>query len=188
MVTPHCHSVFSDPCNCPFRSNMSGHEEPRPPFPPFTEESARKKVKSAQDAWNTKSPDKVKLAYTTNSIWRNRDQFLQGRDEIASFLARKWEKEHGYRLRKELFSFTDNKARPATRSTSLFSNLQFWYEWHDDAGQWWRTYGLEDWTFAENGLMRKRQMSGNDVQISNDERWFKDGVDVNAVDISEKHW
>lgn len=156
---------------------MSTNEVPRPPFPPFTEESARVKVKAAQDAWNTMKPDSVKLAYTTDSIWRNRDQFLQGRDEIAAFLTKKWEKEQNYRLRKELFSFTDNKIA-----------VQFWYEWVDEGGQWWRTYGLEDWTFAENGLMRKRQMSGNDVKILEEERWFKDGVDVNTVDISEKHW
>ncbi|KAL2108950.1 hypothetical protein VUR80DRAFT_3146 [Thermomyces stellatus] len=152
-------------------------QEARPPFPPFTEESARKKVKAAQDAWNTKNPEAVKLAYTVDSVWRNRDQFFRGRDAIVTFLTEKWQKEKGYRLRKELFAFTDNKIA-----------VQFWYEWHDDSGQWWRTYGLEDWTFAENGLMRKRQMSGNDVRISDDERWFKDGVDVNLVDISEKHW
>lgn len=117
------------------------------------------------------------MAYTPDSIWRNRDQFLQGRDAIQEFLTKKWERENGYRLRKELFAFTDNKIA-----------VQFWYEWYDEAGQWWRTYGLEDWTFAENGLMRKRQMSGNNVKIADDERWFKDGVDVNEVDISEKHW
>lgn len=117
------------------------------------------------------------MAYTPDSIWRNRDQFLQGRDAIKEFLTKKWEKENGYRLRKELFAFTDNKIA-----------VQFWYEWYDESGQWWRTYGLEDWTFAENGLMRKRQMSGNDVKIPDEERWFKDGVDVNTVDISEKHW
>ncbi|KAL7911896.1 hypothetical protein GGI35DRAFT_477588 [Trichoderma velutinum] len=152
-------------------------QEGRPPYPPFTAETAQKKVKAAQDAWNTRNPDGVKMAYTPNSIWRNRDQFLQGRDAIKEFLSKKWERENGYRLRKELFAFTDNKIA-----------VQFWYEWYDEAGQWWRTYGLEDWTFAENGLMRKRQMSGNDVKISDDERWFKDGVNVNEVDISENHW
>ncbi|KAJ4154126.1 hypothetical protein LMH87_010589 [Akanthomyces muscarius] len=152
-------------------------EESKPPFPPFTLETAKIKVKAAQDAWNTKTPDTVKMAYTPDTIWRNRDQFLRGRDEVRDFLARKWATENGYRLRKELFAFTDNKIA-----------VQFWYEWHDEGGQWWRTYGLEDWTFAENGLMRKRQMSGNDVKIADEERWFKDGVDVNAVDISERHW
>lgn len=172
-------------------------QEGRAPYPPFTLETAQVKVKAAQDAWNTRfvhpisfnfsrslllttsrrNPDAVKMAYTPDSIWRNRGTFLQGRDEIKTFLTDKWSKEDGYRLRKELFAFTDNKIA-----------VQFWYEWHDEAGQWWRTYGLEDWTFAENGLMRKRQMSGNDVKISDAERWFKDGVDVNTVDISEKHW
>ncbi|KAK5663228.1 hypothetical protein OQA88_6646 [Cercophora sp. LCS_1] len=151
--------------------------ESKPPFPPFTLETATKKVKAAQDAWNTKNPEVVQFAYTPDSIWRNRDTFLQGRDEIVKFLRNKWGVENGYRLRKELFAFTDNKIA-----------VQFWYEWYDESGQWWRTYGLEDWTFADNGLMRKRQMSGNDVRISDDERWFKDGVDVNSVDISEKHW
>ncbi|KAK7729840.1 hypothetical protein SLS53_009138 [Cytospora paraplurivora] len=120
-----------------------------------------------------RDPASVKLAYTPDSIWRNRDEFLQGRDAIERFLTDKWSIENGYRLRKELFAFTDNK---------------FWYEWHDTSGQWWRSYGLEDWTFAENGLMRKRQNSTNDVKINEDDRWFKDGVDVNAVEISEKHW
>ncbi|CAM1502009.1 Fc.00g039930.m01.CDS01 [Cosmosporella sp. VM-42] len=152
-------------------------QDGRPPYPPFTAETAKQKVKAAQDGWNTKNPDGVKMAYTPDSIWRNRDTFLQGRDAIREFLAKKWERENGYRLRKELFAFTDNKIA-----------VQFWYEWYDESGQWWRTYGLEDWTFAENGLMRKRQMSGNDVKISDEERWFKDGVDVNEVDISEKHW
>ncbi|KAK4219076.1 hypothetical protein QBC37DRAFT_411199 [Rhypophila decipiens] len=151
--------------------------ESKPPFPPFTRETAQIKVKAAQDAWNTKKPEVVQFAYTPDSIWRNRDTFLQGREEIVKFLTDKWSKEDGYRLRKELFAFTDNKIA-----------VQFWYEWHDKTGQWWRTYGLEDWTFADNGLMRKRQMSGNDVRISEEERWFKDGVDVNSVDIGEKHW
>ncbi|KAF3765111.1 DUF1348-domain-containing protein [Cryphonectria parasitica EP155] len=151
--------------------------EARPPFPPFTAETAKIKVKAAQDAWNTRNPAQVKMAYTPDSIWRNRDQMFQGRDAIEAFLTKKWEKENGYRLRKELFSFMDNKIA-----------VQFWYEWHDEEGQWYRSYGLEDWTFAENGLMRKRQSSINDVKISEDERWYKDGVDVNTVDISEKHW
>ncbi|KAM4054986.1 snoaL-like domain-containing protein [Hirsutella rhossiliensis] len=152
-------------------------QEHKPPCPPFDLESARKKVRAAEDAWNTCDPQKVKMAYTPDSIWRNRDQFLQGRNAIEEFLTKKWSKENGYRLRKELFAFTDNKIA-----------VQFWYEWHDDQGQWWRTYGLEDWTFAENGLMRKRQMSGNDVKITDEERWYKEGVDVHQVDISEKHW
>ncbi|TDZ18120.1 hypothetical protein Cob_v008886 [Colletotrichum orbiculare MAFF 240422] len=125
---------------------MTSQDESKPPFPPFTEETARIKVKTAQDAWNTRNPTK-------------------------------WEREQGYRLRKELFAFTDNKIA-----------VQFWYEWHDESGQWWRTYGLEDWTFADNGLMRKRQMSANDVKIEDSQRWFVDGVDVNTVSIGEQHW
>ncbi|EGS22956.1 uncharacterized protein CTHT_0014350 [Thermochaetoides thermophila DSM 1495] len=151
--------------------------ESKPPFPPFTWEEAHQKVKAAQAAWNTRNPEAVQYAYTPDSIWRNRDVFLQGREEIVQFLRQKWAKEQEYRLRKELFAVTDNKIA-----------VQFWYEWHDESGQWWRTYGLEDWTFAENGLMRKRQMSGNDVRITEEERWFKDGVDVDSVSISEKHW
>ncbi|KAI0913028.1 hypothetical protein F4824DRAFT_493169 [Ustulina deusta] len=151
--------------------------EGRPPYPPFTAETARIKVKAAQDAWNTKDPAKVKLAYTPDSIWRNRDTFLTGRDEIEAFLTKKWEREQGYRLRKELFAFGEDRIA-----------VQFWYEWHDAAGRWWRTYGLEDWTFAPDGLMRKRQMSGNDVPIEDGERWFVDGVDVDSVEISEMHW
>ncbi|KAI1398585.1 DUF1348-domain-containing protein [Hypoxylon fuscum] len=155
---------------------MAAETQGKPPYPPFTAETAQIKVKAAQDAWNTKTPSKVKMAYTPDSIWRNRDTFLRGRDEIEAFLTQKWARENGYRLRKELFSFSDNKIA-----------VQFWYEFHDAEGQWWRCYGLEDWTFADDGLMRKRQMSGNDVKISEEERWYKDGVDVNTVPISEKH-
>ncbi|TVY82188.1 hypothetical protein LSUE1_G005852 [Lachnellula suecica] len=149
----------------------------KPPLPPFTRETAQIKVKAAQDLWNTRDPHKVKNGYTPDTIWRNRDQFMKGTDEIVAFLTKKWEVENGYKLRKELFSFSDNKIA-----------VQFWYEWHDTTGQWYRCYGLEDWTFAEDGRMRKRQMSGNDVKISEQERWYKDGIDVNTVEISEKHW
>ncbi|KAM0724210.1 hypothetical protein Q7P37_000092 [Cladosporium fusiforme] len=147
--------------------------------PPFDEKSARAKVKKAQDTWNTQDPAVISKAYTDDSIWRNRDRFLTGTQAIIDFLSAKWDKEKSYRLRKELFAFTDNKIA-----------VQFWYEYQDkyDGMKWKRCYGLEDWTFAEDGRMRKRQMSGNDVEISEEERWFKDGVDVNAVDISEKHW
>ncbi|KAI0075609.1 DUF1348-domain-containing protein [Panus rudis PR-1116 ss-1] len=148
--------------------------------PPFTAESAHKKVKVAQDLWNTRDPEKVANAYTPDSIWRNRDQFMRGHEEIKKFLTKKWERENGYRLRKELFAFTDNKIA-----------VQFFYEFYEtkEGGvkQWYRCYGLEDWTYAEDGRMRKRQMSGNDVPITEEERWFKDGVDVNSVEISEKH-
>jgi nuclear transport factor 2 (NTF2) superfamily protein len=126
-----------------------------------------------------RDPTSISKAYTDDSIWRNRDQFIVGTQAIVDLLTAKWEKEKSYRLRKELFAFTDNKIA-----------VQFWYEYQDkhDGMKWKRCYGLEDWTFAEDGRMRKRQMSGNDVELSEEQRWFKDGVDVNAVDISEKHW
>jgi nuclear transport factor 2 (NTF2) superfamily protein len=126
-----------------------------------------------------RDPSSISKAYTDDSVWRNRDQFIVGTQAIVDLLTAKWEKEKSYRLRKELFAFTDNKIA-----------VQFWYEYQDkhDGMEWKRCYGLEDWTFAEDGRMRKRQMSGNDVELSEEERWFKDGVDVNAVDISEKHW
>lgn len=146
--------------------------------PPFTEQTARAKVKKAQDAWNTQNPPEIAKAYTPDSIWRNRDQFLTGTEAIIDFLTRKWQKEKHYVLRKELFAFSDNKIA-----------VQFWYEYQDATdGKWKRCYGLEDWTFSEDGRMRKRQMSGNDVVISEAERWFKDGIDQNAVEISERHW
>ncbi|TFK53292.1 DUF1348-domain-containing protein [Heliocybe sulcata] len=147
--------------------------------PPFTAETANAKVKKAQDLWNTQDPARVKLAYTEDSIWRNRSSFLRGHQEIEAFLTAKWQKEKNYKLRKELFAFTDNKIA-----------VQFWYEYQDshDEMKWKRCYGLEDWTYAEDGRMRKRQMSGNDVEISEEQRWFKDGVDVNAVHIGEEHW
>ncbi|KAI0674260.1 DUF1348-domain-containing protein [Trametes maxima] len=151
-----------------------------PIVPPFTAETALQKVKVAQDLWNTRDPSKVCLAYTPDTVWRNRDSFLKGREEVIGFLTKKWEKENGYRLRKDLFAFTDNKIA-----------VQFFYEWYeekpDGTRQWYRTYGLEDWTFNDDGLMRKRHMSGNDVAISDEERWFKDGVDVNSLSISDKH-
>ncbi|KDN66737.1 hypothetical protein CSUB01_11849 [Colletotrichum sublineola] len=159
---------------------MSSLEEPRPPFPPFTEETAQVKVKAAQDAWNTMSARPhllLRVKRTRQTDPRVPQEPRQSRDQIEQWLAKKWEKEQGYRLRKELFAFTENKIA-----------VQFWYEWHDESGQWWRTYGLEDWTFAENGLMRKRQMSGNDVKIEETQRWFRDGVDVNTVAIAEQHW
>ncbi|KAJ7066132.1 hypothetical protein C8F01DRAFT_694510 [Mycena amicta] len=147
--------------------------------PPFTAETARLKVKAAQNLWNTRDPAKVARAYTPDTIWRNRTTFLQGREEVERFLTEKWAKEHFYILRKELFSFSDNKIA-----------VQFFYEWNespDGTGQWNRTYGLEDWTFDPSGLMRKRQMSGNDLPISPDERWFTEGVDIETVDISDRH-
>lgn len=138
-------------------------------------------VKGAQALWNTKNPAEVAKAYTADTIWRNRDSFLQGTDAVEQFLTAKWAKEKCYVLRKELFSFTDNKIA-----------VQFWYEWNtaeDGSGQWYRTYGLEDWTFEESGLMRKRMMSGNDVSIAAEERWFTKGPEkVDDAVITEKHW
>ncbi|KZT70607.1 DUF1348-domain-containing protein [Daedalea quercina L-15889] len=149
--------------------------------PPFTAETAHEKVKVAQRLWNTRDPQRVALAYTPDTIWRNRDQFLRGREEVIQFLSKKWQKENGYRLRKELFAFTDNKIA-----------VQFFYEWFelkpDGSKQWYRCYGLEDWTYNDDGVMRKRQMSGNDVPIADEERWFKEDVaDEDSVEISEKH-
>ncbi|KAA1472630.1 DUF1348-domain-containing protein [Dentipellis sp. KUC8613] len=153
----------------------------RPPLPPFTHESATVKVKAAQKLWNTTDPAKVSLAYTEDSIWRNRDQFVRGRAAVVDLLTKKWQRETRYKLRKELFAFTDNKIA-----------VQFWYEFYDEADKsWYRCYGLEDWTFNPDGLMRKRQMSGNNVKIAENERWFADGAtdeDVDKVNITEAHW
>jgi len=148
-------------------------------IPPFTAESALAKVKKAQDLWNTRDPQAVSKAYTEDSIWRNRDQFIKGTAEIVDMLTRKWAREQNYKLRKELFAFQDHKIA-----------VQFWYEYQDveDGLKWKRCYGLEDWTFAEDGRMRKRMMSGNDIVLKDGERWFTDGVDVNSVPISERHW
>ncbi|MGW8951768.1 nuclear transport factor 2 family protein [Streptomyces sp. NPDC055709] len=131
----------------------------RPPLPPFTEESARQKVQLAEDAWNTRDPEKVALAYTEDSEWRNRDVFLTGRKEIVGFLADKWRKELGYRLRKELWAYHGNRIA-----------VRFEYEYHDADGQWFRAYGNENWEFDENGLMRKRYASINDLSIGAGDR------------------
>ncbi|RTL52210.1 MAG: nuclear transport factor 2 family protein [Bradyrhizobiaceae bacterium] len=133
----------------------------RPPFPPFTRETAMQKVRGAEDGWNSRNPEKVSLAYTEDSIWRNRSEFLQGRAAIVKFLTGKWAKEHEYRLVKELWGFTDNRIA-----------VRFQYEWHDDAGHWFRSYGNENWEFDEQGLMRRREASINDVGIWERERQF----------------
>lgn len=127
--------------------------------PPFTYESARKKVQMAEDAWNSRDPERVALAYSVDSEWRNRSEFLGGREEIKAFLYRKWAKELDYRLKKTLWSFHDNRIA-----------VSFEYEWHDDVGQWHRSYGNELWEFDEDGLMRRRLASINDAPISVDER------------------
>jgi uncharacterized protein len=136
--------------------------ETKPPLPPFTIETAKAKVQAAEDAWNTRDADRVALAYTEDSEWRNRSEFVNGRAAIREFLTRKWEKELDYRLKKELWCFMDNKIA-----------VRFEYEWHDRAGEWYRAYGNENWEFAENGLMMKRFASINDVAISEIDRKFR---------------
>ena len=136
--------------------------ETKPPLPPFTAETARQKVQAAEDAWNTRDPDKVALAYTEDSVWRNRAEFLHGRDEIRAFLRRKWDCELDYRLRKELWSFTDNRI-----------SVRFEYEWRDDSGQWYRSHGNEQWEFAPSGLMQRREASINDLPIAEADRKFR---------------
>lgn len=133
--------------------------ESRPPFPPFTHETASQKVQAAEDAWNTRDPQRVALAYTPDSQWRNRDVFLDGREEIVAFLTRKWQRELDYALRKSLWSFWENRIA-----------VRFQYECHDADGQWWRSYGNELWEFDEHGLMRRREASINDVAIDEADR------------------
>ncbi|MDQ0846769.1 MULTISPECIES: nuclear transport factor 2 family protein [unclassified Streptomyces] len=134
----------------------------RPPFPPFDLDSALAKVQAAEDAWNTRDPHKVALAYTEDSVWRNRDVFLTGREQIAEFLTAKWERELDYVLRKSLWSFHENRIA-----------VRFQYEWHDAAGRWFRSYGNELWEFDERGLMSRREASINDVAIQeSDRRYF----------------
>ncbi|MFG2087567.1 MULTISPECIES: nuclear transport factor 2 family protein [unclassified Spirillospora] len=137
---------------------MSGAED-RPPYPPFTEETALQKVQAAEDAWNTRDPRRVALAYTPDSVWRNRDVFVTGREEIIGFLESKWERELDYALRKSLWGFRGNRIA-----------VRFQYEWHDHDGQWWRSYGNELWEFDERGLMRRREASINDLPIDEADR------------------
>ena len=134
----------------------------RLPLPPFDEESARQKVKAAEDAWNTRDPDKVSLAYTPDSKWRNRDEFFEGREEIVAFLKRKWARELDYRLQKNLWCFTENRIA-----------VRFEYESHDQEGQWWRSHGNELWEFDDEGYMRRRDASINDYKIVESERKFR---------------
>jgi nuclear transport factor 2 (NTF2) superfamily protein len=134
----------------------------KPPFPPFTLETARQKIQMAEDAWNTRNPERVALAYTPDSEWRNRAEIFSGRDAIRAFLKRKWAKELDYRLRKDLWCFMDNRIA-----------VRFEYEYHDDSGQWYRAYGNENWEFAEDGLMQKRFASINDLPIQESERKFR---------------
>jgi len=140
---------------------MSTTENPRPPFPPFDAETAAQKVRMAEDAWNTCEPQRVSLAYTQDCIWRNRAEFISGRDEIVEFLTRKWNRELDYRLIKELWAFHDNRIA-----------VRFAYEWHDDSGQWYRSYGNENWEFDEHGYMQMRIASINDMPITESERKY----------------
>lgn len=131
----------------------------RPPVPPFTRETAAQKVQAAEDAWNTRDPAKVAAAYTEDSVWRNRSEFITGRAQIEAFLEAKWAKELEYALRKSLWAFEDNRIA-----------VRFQYEWHDADGQWWRSYGNENWEFSEEGYMQRREASINDVAIAESDR------------------
>ncbi len=132
------------------------------PVPPFTAQTAQQKVQAAEDAWNTRNPETVSLAYTPDTEWRNRSVFLKGRDQVRQFLEGKWEKELAYKLKKELWAFNDNKIA-----------VRFEYEWHDLSGQWFRSYGNEMWEFNDDGYMQKRYASINDVPINEEERRIK---------------
>lgn len=134
----------------------------RPPFPPFTEETAKAKIRAAEDGWNGRDPAKVAMTYTPDSRWRNRSEFPSGRSEIEAFLTRKWEKEREYRLIKELWAYTDNRIA-----------VRFAYEWHDTNGNWFRSYGNENWEFDAEGYMAVRHASINDVPITEEERLFR---------------
>jgi uncharacterized protein len=140
---------------------MSSNTETRPPLPPFTLESAVEKVRLAEDGWNSRDPQRVSLAYTLDTRWRNRAEFAHGRDEAKGLLSRKWAKELDYRLIKELWAFTDNRIA-----------VRYAYEWHDDSGNWFRSYGNENWEFDENGLMANRFACINDLPIQASERKF----------------
>ncbi|MGR8979694.1 MAG: nuclear transport factor 2 family protein [Gammaproteobacteria bacterium] len=141
---------------------MNTADEARPPFPPFTGETAAQKVQMAEDAWNNRDPGRVALAYAFDSRWRNRAEFPEGREQIIAFLKRKWAKELDYRLIKELWAFADNRIA-----------VRFAYEWHNDNGEWFRSYGNENWEFDENGLMRRRYASINDLPINEADRKFR---------------
>ena len=142
-------------------STASPSEAPRPPLPPFTLETAKQKVRMAEDGWNTRDPQRVASAYTPDTRWRNRAEFPQGREQIQQFLERKWSRELDYRLIKELWAFDGNRIA-----------VRFAYEWRDDAGNWFRSYGNENWEFDESGLMRTRHACINDKPIKADERLF----------------
>lgn len=137
-------------------------ENQRPPLPPFTEETARQKIQMAEDAWNSKDPERVSKAYTIDSEWRNRNRFIKGREEIIAFLKEKWASENHYRLKKDYWAHTNNRIA-----------VRFEYEYQDAGGQWWRAYGNENWEFDENGFMQKRFASINDLPINEADRYLK---------------
>jgi uncharacterized protein len=136
--------------------------EPRPPLPPFTADTAKQKVRAAEDAWNSRDPDRVVKVYTDDTLWRNRAEFPRGREQVHDFLMRKWARELDYRLIKELWAWSGNRIA-----------VRFAYEWHDDSGQWYRSYGNENWEFNEQGYMQRRFASINDLPISDGERLFR---------------
>lgn len=140
---------------------MTDTEAPRPPLPPFDIDGAVKKVRLAEDAWNARDPERVSLAYSPDSVWRNRSEFMAGRAAIVQFLTRKWNKELEYRLIKELWAFRENRIA-----------VRFAYEWHDDSGNWFRSYGNENWEFDERGFMRRRIASINDLPVRESERKY----------------
>jgi Uncharacterized protein conserved in bacteria len=140
---------------------MTTPENPRLPVPPFNRDTATQKVRLAEDAWNTRNPEKVAGAYTPDSVWRNRSEFLSGREAIIQFLTRKWAKELDYRLIKELWAFRENRIA-----------VRFAYEWHDDSGNWFRSYGNENWEFDENGFMARRLASINDLPVGEVDRKY----------------
>ncbi len=158
-------SFFTDGKVSPLRSNSRSRtmtDGSKPPFPPFTLETASRKVRLAEDAWNTRDPERVSLAYTPDSTWRNRSEFIVGREQIVAFLKRKWSKELEYRLIKELWIADGNRIA-----------VRFAYEWHDDAGSWFRSYGNENWEFTESGLMQRRIASINDLPIKESDRKYR---------------
>eukprot|EP01104_Vermistella_antarctica_P017907 TRINITY_DN6466_c0_g1_i1.p1 TRINITY_DN6466_c0_g1~~TRINITY_DN6466_c0_g1_i1.p1 ORF type:complete len:210 (+),score=34.34 TRINITY_DN6466_c0_g1_i1:354-983(+) len=171
-VEPHIYYFNDTTGSNTCRSSMVRHSSsgssaavegaPRPPLPPFTEATAREKVQLAEDAWNTRDPARIALAYSVDTEWRNRDVFLNGRDEVVEFLTKKWARESDYRLKKELWTYLNNRIA-----------VRFQYEWRDKTGQWWRSHGNENWEFDSHGYMSKRYASINDQAIQEEDRLFR---------------
>jgi uncharacterized protein len=163
LGAPYTHKAQAQSGTLPTKEKqMAANPTDRPPLPPFTRETAMQKVRMAEDGWNTRDPQRVSLAYTADSTWRNRSEFLAGREAIVQFLQRKWAKELDYRLIKELWGVDQNRIA-----------VRFAYEWHDDSGNWFRSYGNENWEFDEHGLMRRRIASINDVPITEATRKYR---------------